>query len=73
MIKRKFGGEVRSKTDTAMTNEVLCKLVAHNLCCLIQEQHTLGIESVFWKAPAVTALATCNELKSPATEFIGNG
>ena len=39
---------MRSKTDTAMVNEVLCKLLAHNLCCLIQEEHELGIESVFW-------------------------
>lgn len=37
-----------SKTDTAMKNEVLCKLVAHNLCCLIQEQHELGIDPIFW-------------------------
>lgn len=48
MVKRKFGSDVRSKTDAAMKNEVLCKLVAHNLCVLIQEQHELGIEPVFW-------------------------
>lgn len=47
-VKRKFGDSVRSKTDTAMVNEVLCKLLCHNLCCLIQEQHELGIEPVFW-------------------------
>ncbi|MBA4068207.1 MAG: transposase [Isosphaera sp.] len=47
MIKRKFGDSVRSKTDAAMVNEVLCKLVAHNLCVLIQEEHELGIEPVF--------------------------
>lgn len=49
MIKRKFGGEVRSKTDVAMVNEVLCKVLAHNLCVVIQEQHELGIEAEFWK------------------------
>jgi hypothetical protein len=49
-IKRKFGPDVRSKTDAAMKNEVLCKLVAHNLCVLIQEQHELGIEPVFWQS-----------------------
>jgi transposase len=49
MVKRKFGDAVRSKNDTAMVNEVLCKLVCHNLCCLIQEQCELGIEAVFWK------------------------
>jgi hypothetical protein len=47
-VKRKFGDSVRSKTDTAMVNEVLCKLLCHNICCLLQEQCELGIEPVFW-------------------------
>jgi transposase len=47
-IKRKFGDSVRSKTDTAMINEVLCKVLCHNLTCLIQEQETLGIVPIFW-------------------------
>lgn len=38
-----------SKTDTAMVNEVLCKILCHNLTCLIQEQETLGIVPIFWK------------------------
>lgn len=49
MVKRKFGYSVRSKSDTAMVNETLCKFLAHNLCCLIQEQQELGIEPVFWQ------------------------
>ena len=53
MVKRKFGGEVRSKTDVATVNEVLCKLLARNLCVLIQEEHELEIESVFKKTDAV--------------------
>ena len=53
MVKRKCGGEVRSKTDVAMVNEVLCKLLARNLCVLIQEEHELEIESVFKKTDAV--------------------
>jgi hypothetical protein len=48
-IKRKFGASVASKNDTAMVNEVLCKIPCHNLTCLIQEQETLGITPVFWK------------------------
>jgi hypothetical protein len=48
-VKRKFGDAVRSKTDTAMVNEVLCKFLCHNLTCLIQEQETLGIVPVFLK------------------------
>jgi transposase len=47
-IKRKTGDEVRSKTDTAMKNEVLGKLVAYNFCCVIQEMHELGIKADFW-------------------------
>ncbi len=49
MVKRKFGDSVRSKTNTAMINEVLCKFLCHNLCVLIQEQSQLGIEPDFPK------------------------
>src|SRR5262249_1132889 len=53
MVKRKFGDQGRSRADTAMVNEALCKLLCHNLCVLIQEQHELGIEPIFWpKKPA---------------------
>ena len=48
MIKAKFRDHVRSKTDMAMVNEVLCKIICHNICCLIQESHELGISAVFW-------------------------
>ncbi len=47
MIKRKFGDSVRSKTDTAMANEVLCKVLCHNLVVLIHEIHELGIDATF--------------------------
>src|SRR5207302_11306544 len=49
MVKAKFRDHVRSRTDTAMKNEVLCKLLCHNLCVLIQSQCELGIEPVFWQ------------------------
>lgn len=48
MIKAKFRDHVRSKTDVAMVNEVLCKILCHNICCLIQESYELGIDTVFW-------------------------
>jgi hypothetical protein len=32
-----------------MVNESSRKLLAHNLCVLVQEEHQLGIEPVFWK------------------------
>ena len=47
-IKRKFGDAVRSRTDAAMVNEVLCKILCHNLTCLIREQELLGIAPLFW-------------------------
>jgi transposase len=51
MIKAKFRDHVRSKTDVAMTNEVLCKILCHNICCLIQSMYELGIEPTFWDPP----------------------
>jgi transposase len=48
MVKAKFRDHVRSKTDTAMKNEVYCKFLCHNICCVIMEQCVLGIEAEFW-------------------------
>ena len=47
MIKAKFRDHVRSKTDTAMKNEVLCKVLCHNICCLIHAMYELGINPAF--------------------------
>jgi hypothetical protein len=47
MIKIKFGGSVRSKTPVAQVNEVLCKILCHNICVLIQSIYELGIEPIF--------------------------
>jgi transposase len=48
MIKAKFGDHIRSKTDVAMVNEALCKLLCHNIVVLIHEMLELGIEPTFW-------------------------
>lgn len=48
MIKAKFRDSVRSKTDMAMKNEVLCKILCHNICCLIQAMYELNVEPTFW-------------------------
>ena len=48
MIKAKFGGAVRSKTPIAQVNEVLCKVLCHNICVLIQSIYELGVEANFW-------------------------
>jgi transposase len=47
MMKRKFGDSLRSKTDVAMVNETLCKVLWHNLLVLIHEMYELGIDPVF--------------------------
>lgn len=47
MMKRKFGDSLRSRTDVAMVNEALAKIVCHNLTCLIHEMSELGVEPKF--------------------------
>jgi len=46
-VKRKFGNFVRSKGDVAMRNEVLAKLVCHNIVCLVHAMYELGIKANF--------------------------
>lgn len=48
MIKAKFGERLKSKTTTVQINEVLCEVVCHNICCLIQSIYELGVEPTFW-------------------------
>jgi transposase len=54
MIKAKFGERLHSKTEVAQTNEMLLKVVCHNICCLIRSMHELELEPTFWAndAPA---------------------
>jgi transposase len=47
MVKGKFGGHIRSKGDTAQVNEALCKVLCHNICCVIQSMFEFGIEPNF--------------------------
>ena len=45
MIKRKFGSALRSKSPVGQMNEILCKVIAHNLCVLIAAIYELGLEA----------------------------
>ena len=47
MIKRKFGDSLRSRGDTAMVNEALCKILCHNIVVVIHEMRELGVQPVF--------------------------
>jgi hypothetical protein len=44
MIKGKFGDSLRSKSDGGQANDVLCKVLRHNISCLVEAIHELGIE-----------------------------
>ncbi len=61
MIKARFGASVRAKTPIAQVNEVLCKVLCHNICVLIQSIYELGLEPTFWtfgtKEPVVPKMA----------------
>src|SRR5262249_28618956 len=46
-VERKFGDSVKAKNDRAMINETLAKVVAHNLCCLIQTMEEFGVDPTF--------------------------
>lgn len=48
MIKMKFQGHLRSKKKVGQTNELLCKILCHNLCVIVQCMYELGIEPDFW-------------------------
>jgi len=48
MIKSKFGDSVRSKVKRAQVNEALCKVLCHNICCLIQSMYELNIKPKFY-------------------------
>jgi transposase len=52
MIKAKFGDSLRSKTERSQINEALCKVLCHNICCLIQSMYELGLKPKFWSVAA---------------------
>ena len=43
MLKGKFGDSVRSKSYNGQVNEILLKVLCHNICVLIQAMHQLGV------------------------------
>lgn len=47
MLKMKFGDTLKSKNSVAQKNELLCKVIAHNIVVLIHEMMELGINPSF--------------------------
>ncbi len=50
-IKRVFGDFIRSRVPIAQVNEVLLKVLAHNIRCLIHSMYELGINPSFCATP----------------------
>lgn len=68
-IKRLFGDALRAKSDTAMVNEALAKVLCFNITCLIHEMYELGIEPAFWgagPAPLPTRESAAGKAERPA-------
>jgi transposase len=51
-VKRLFGDYIRSRSDVAMKNEALAKLLAYNITSVIHSQCELGIDPIFWSETA---------------------
>ena len=47
MVKEKFEDAVRSKSEQGQVNEVLAKVLCHNICVRVRAAHELGIEPTF--------------------------
>ncbi len=47
MIKNKFGDFCRSRNNVSQENEILCKVLCHNITVLIQEIFLHNIEINF--------------------------
>lgn len=47
MIKRKFGNNIRCKKQISQENEILAKVLAHNICVLVQEMFLNNIDVDF--------------------------
>ncbi len=47
MIKQKFSGFLMTRNYDANVNEILCKVLAHNICCLISAYYELNLEKAF--------------------------
>ena len=55
MNKGQVGSALRSKSDVGQINEALCKVLARNICVLVQATHELGIEPVFFGSTSAGA------------------
>jgi len=67
MVKSKFGDAVRSKTEVAAKNEVLAKVLCHNICCLISAMYELKIVPILAEQTLTPAIWRARILGGPLT------
>jgi hypothetical protein len=60
-IKGKFGGHVRAKSDEGQVNEVLAKVLCHNICVLGRAVDELGIEPILGPSDLFGSIRRLNE------------
>jgi transposase len=73
MVKAKFRDHVRSKTEVAMKNEVLCKFLCHNICVVHQSHIELGIAPIFWgDRPTPEADDATASLRVAPADYLGS-
>ncbi len=48
MIKQNFVGSVRAKGKVATVNEMLCKVLCHNIWVVIKTAYELHVDDQFW-------------------------
>jgi hypothetical protein len=65
-MKRKFGDIIRSKTPIAQRNELLLKVLCHDITMVIHEIHESGATPLF---PALTA--GCPKTLPAAQQVLG--
>jgi len=71
MIKAKFDGRVRGKSETAALNEVLCKIVCHNICCVIAASFKfqgVDLERLFSSSTATLEMEAVRHQIAPISE-----
>lgn len=66
MLKAKFGGSLRSKTERAQINEALLKVLCHNICAVISSMYELGIDITSWDNPTFCEEPTFCENPAPS-------
>jgi hypothetical protein len=47
MLKSKFGSTLKSRNWEAQKNEALCKVICHNIVCLVHALNELSVKPEF--------------------------